>query len=179
MPSPAAVAALSLRRAGPHDDCAAILMLVQDCFAYMEARIDPPSSMYRLTVESVRGHARDEEIWLAEDAAGALAACVFFTVIPGCDGKPGRLYLGKMAVRPDCRGQGVARAMVAKAIQRAAALSLPLLELQSRIELVENHRTFERLGFVKIAETAHDGFDRPTSITMQCSVVDQDRARSL
>jgi GNAT superfamily N-acetyltransferase len=152
---------LVLRQAGPDDDCSAILKLVQDCFAYMEDRIDPPSSMHRMTVESVRDHARGEEIWIAEDAAGAPVACVFFTR------KAGRLYLGKMAVRPEYRGYGLARRMVDKASERAVALGLPLLELESRIELVENHRTFARLGFVKTAENAHEGYDRPTSIAMQ------------
>ena len=150
-----------LRRAGEGDDFAAILALVQESFAYMEARIDPPSSMHRLTPESVAGHARDEEIWIVEDGQGGLAACVFFTR------KPGRLYLGKMAVRQDCRGRGLSRRMVEKAAERAVALRLPLLELETRIELVENHRTFARMGFVKTGENAHAGYSRPTSITMQ------------
>lgn len=157
-------APVTLRRAGEGDDFAAILTLVQDCFAYMEARIDPPSSMHRLTVESVRRHAREEEIWIAEDGAGGVAACVFYTRLPG------RLYLGKMAVRPDWRGHGLARAMVRKAEERAAVRGLPLLELQSRIELVENHRTFARLGFVKTGEESHPGYSRPTSIRMQREV---------
>ena len=161
------MAALTFRRAGEGDDFAAILALVQECFAYMEARIDPPSSMHRMTVESVRLHARDEEIWIAEDETGTLAACVFFTRKPVEVGAPGCLYLGKMAVRADCRGRGLARQMVEKARERAVALGLPVLELQCRIELLENHRTFERLGFVKTGEDSHAGYDRPTSITMQ------------
>ena len=44
------------------------------------------------------------------------------------------------------------------------------LELQTRIELTENQATFGRMGFVKTAETAHEGFDRPTSITMRAKV---------
>ena len=155
------MAGLLLRQAGEGDDFAAILALVQDSFAYMEARIDPPSSMHRLTVESVCEHARNQEIWIAEDAKGTLAACVFFTR------KPGRLYLGKMAVRSDCRGMGLARRMVEKAAERALALGLPLLELETRVELVENHQAFASMGFVKTGEKAHAGYSRPTSITMQ------------
>ena len=149
-----------LRQAGPDADFAAILSLVRDSFAYMEARIDPPSSMHRLTVETVRQHAADEEIWYGADETGPFA-CVFFTR------KPGRLYLGKMAVRSDYRGQGLARIMVEKAAERALAQGLALLELQARIELVENHRAFARLGFAKTGEDAHEGYNRPTSITMQ------------
>ncbi len=60
--------------------------------------------------------------------------------------------------------------MVEKASERAVALGLPLLELEVRIELVENHVLFARLGFVKTAENAHAGYNRPTSITMQRGV---------
>ncbi len=42
-----------------------------------------------------------------------------------------------------------------------------VLELETRIELTENHDTFAALGFVKTGEHAHDGYDRPTFITMR------------
>ena len=161
------MARVILRQAGEGDDFAAILKLVQDCFAYMEARIDPPSSMHRMTVDSVAAHARDEEIWLCEDEAGALLGCVFFTRKPPEAGQSARLYLGKMAVGPAARGQGLSRLMVEKAAERAVAQGLPLLELEARIELVENHNLFAGLGFVKTAENAYAGYDRPTSIVMQ------------
>lgn len=41
------------------------------------------------------------------------------------------------------------------------------LRLETRVELTENHAAFGRMGFVKVSETAHAGFDRPTSITME------------
>jgi hypothetical protein len=33
--------------------------------------------------------------------------------------------------------------------------------------LTANHGAFARLGFREMARTAHDGYDRPTSITMR------------
>ena len=50
------------------------------------------------------------------------------------------------------------------------------LELQTRIELTENHATFGALGFKKIAETAHPGYSRPTSITMRKLVAESKRS---
>jgi hypothetical protein len=41
------------------------------------------------------------------------------------------------------------------------------LELQTRVELLENHATFAALGFHKVAETAHPGYARPTSLTLR------------
>ena len=58
----------------------------------------------------------------------------------------------------------------------ARARGFACLALQTRIELVENHRAFGRMGFVKTAETAHPGFARPTSFTMRATV--QERRRS-
>ncbi|TIT06768.1 MAG: GNAT family N-acetyltransferase, partial [Mesorhizobium sp.] len=41
------------------------------------------------------------------------------------------------------------------------------IELQTRIELSTNHSAFARLGFGETERTAHEGYDRPTSITMR------------
>ncbi len=133
----------------------AILKLLQDAFAYMEGRIDPPSSLRDLTPEVLDQQARTGEIWII----GAPIACVFLTP------KPGALYLGKLAVSADHRGRGLARRLVDQAETRARALRLPALELQTRVELIENHRVFEAMGFAETGRTAHPGYDRPTSIT--------------
>lgn len=140
----------------------AILSLIRKSFAFMDGRIDPPSSMHRLTEETVADHAARHEIWAL---ATPPLAVVFLTV------KPGRLYLGKLAVDAGLRGQGLARRLVAQAETRARALGLPVVDLETRVELVENHATFAKLGFVQTGETAHPGYDRPTSITMQKTLV--------
>jgi GNAT superfamily N-acetyltransferase len=141
----------------------AVLSLIRDAFAYMEGRIDPPSSMHRLTPQSMAADARAGALFLAE-AGDALAGCVF--VRPKGDA----LYIGKLAVRPGLQGQGVGRALVAAARDEARARGLGHLELQTRIELVENHAAFARLGFAKVGESAHPGHARPTSITMRAPV---------
>ena len=147
------------KRHAPDDpDLGHILALIRENFAYMEARIDPPSSMHRLTREALAEACETGEVW---SLGPPPRACVVLTF------KPDALYLGKLATDKTLRGQGLARQLVEIAEHRARALGLPRLELQTRVELVENHRALERLGFVKTGETAHDGYDRPTSITMQ------------
>jgi len=147
-------------RADADADFAALLDLIRRCFAYMEDRVDPPSSMHRLTPAAIREQAETGEVWQVV-ADGAPVACVFLTPRADC------LYLGKLAVEPAWRGRGLARRLVETAAARARALDLPALELQTRIELVENHRTFAAMGFVRVGETAHPGYDRTTSITMR------------
>ncbi len=146
-----------IERAQAPYDWAGVLDLIRRAFARMEGRIDPPSSLHRLTVAGVADQAQSGEVWVMPP----LRACMFLTV------KPGRLYLGKLAVEPALQGRGLAREMVAEAEERARALRLPVLELETRVELVENHAVFQRLGFVETGRKAHEGFDRPTSITFQ------------
>lgn len=142
-------------------ELADLLHLIQTSFAYMEPRIDPPSSMYKLTLQAIADQCERGEVW---SIGSPVKACVFLTHKKDC------LYLGKMAVAETARGQGLARQLVMLAEKRARLHGFDCLELQSRIELVENHQTFAQLGFVKCGESAHDGYDRPTSITMRKTI---------
>jgi ribosomal protein S18 acetylase RimI-like enzyme len=134
----------------------AILTLLHDAFAYMDGRIDPPSSLHVLTPQSFTDQTTRGEIWTLGHPP---VACVFLTP------KPHALYIGKLAVAASQRRQGLARQLIDLAATRARALHLPALELQTRIELTENHATFRALGFAEVARTAHPGYDRPTSLT--------------
>ena len=135
-----------------------ILVLLHVCFAYMDGRIDPPSSLHALTVSDLVKQAEKGEVW----AVGSpIVACVFLTKKTDC------LYLGKLAVHAAERGNGLARKLVSLAEDRARDMRKPYLELQTRIELVENHATFAKLGFTRTATGKHPGFDRVTECTMR------------
>jgi GNAT superfamily N-acetyltransferase len=142
---------LTPRRATPQD-LPATLSLIRAAFAYMGGRIDPPSSMHHLTIENLG----NSEVWVIGSPP---LACLVLT--PKADA----LYLGKLAVAASERGKGHARALVNHAERRARALGMAALELQTRIELVENQRAFEAMRFIEVARTAHEGYDRPTTIT--------------
>ncbi|WP_406645954.1 GNAT family N-acetyltransferase [Aliisedimentitalea scapharcae] len=135
-----------------------VLQLIQTSFAYMDGRIDPPSSMHHLSEGALLQQCQMGEIWVIGDP---VAACVFLTP------KSDHLYLGKLAVAKESRGLGLARVMVDLACDRARALGFNWVELQSRIELVENHAAFARMGFIQTGVTSHPGYDRPTSLTMR------------
>ena len=142
-------------------DWSALLDLIRAAFAYTESRIDPPSSMHALTPDKVARQAETGEIW----AIGAPpVACIFLTP------KPHALYLGKLAVAADQRGKGHARALIDLAETRALALNLPALELETRVELTENHAIFRAMSFTETGRSAHSGYDRPTSITFRREV---------
>jgi ribosomal protein S18 acetylase RimI-like enzyme len=149
------------QRAQDPYDWQAILSLIQTEFAGMEGRIDPPSSMHRLTAATIAAQAQAGEVWVIGTPP---VACVFLTR------KAEALYIGKLAVRADQRGRGLARSLITLAESRARALGLRWCELETRVELTENHATFRAMGFVETARKSHAGFARPTSITFRKSV---------
>ena len=71
---------MTTHRLGPDDPrLAEILALIRAAFAYMEGRIDPPSSMLRLDPGAVQRQARTGEIWAL---CGPLSTCIFLTSKP-------------------------------------------------------------------------------------------------
>jgi GNAT superfamily N-acetyltransferase len=131
----------------------ALLALIRRAFAGMEGRIDPPSSLHRITAQDLAQH--EGEVWVIGRPA---RACMVLTP------KPHALYLGRLSVDPPWQRKGYAHILITHAEERARALGLPALELQSRIELVENHAIFFALGFEQTGATTHPGFDSPTSL---------------
>lgn len=151
------------RRMGPDEDMAAVHALLTVAFSYMEGRIDPPSSLGRMDVDALAQAAATAEVWVIEGDDGPLA-CVILT--PQAD----TLYLGKLAVAHVARGKGLARRLIGLSLERAQALGLASVSLQTRVELVENHATFAALGFKVTGTTAHPGYDRPTTVNFRRSV---------
>ena len=139
---------------------AALHALIMEAFAYMDGRIDPPSSAHKLTPENLQEKARTETAIIATEN-DQLLGCVF------CKPEPETLYIGKFAISPKAQGQGIGRLLLAAAETQARERALPALRLETRIELTDNHAVFGKWGFVKTAENAHAGYDRPTSIEMR------------
>lgn len=134
--------------------------LLKESFDPLEARIDPPSSMTRLTPELLREKA-GYELLLTCMHEEQLVATAF--VKPNDNWG----YIGKVAVSKGYRRQGISRRIFEIIEKHGRAAGWDYLELQVRVELTENQSTFGSFGFVKTAETAHEGYDRPTSFTMQ------------
>jgi len=148
---------------GQFSDWPALLHLIQTSFKAMEGRISPPSSMHKLTLENLAQKAKDETLLYAYDGK-QLIGCAF-----ACD-RGDCLYVGKVSVTPNRQGCGVGQALIEACKSLARQLGQPEIEVQTRVELTENHRFFEKSGFYKTGEDAHEGFDRPTSITLRCKV---------
>ncbi|WP_373087178.1 GNAT family N-acetyltransferase [Sneathiella sp.] len=147
-------------KAEKFEDWQGLLSLLFEAFAYMEARIDPPSSLHLLNETTIIQKAAEEIVLLAYDG-DRLVGCCFLKDLGET------MYLGKLAVRREGQKSGIGIALVNYAIDLCRAEGKKRIELQSRIELVEVHDFFRRRGFAQAGTTAHKGYNRPTSITMQ------------
>ncbi|GLS37561.1 N-acetyltransferase [Mesorhizobium tianshanense] len=137
-----------------------VLALIMRAFASMDGVIDPPSSAHRLTVESLRDKAR-QETGFAAQKDGRTVGCIFVLE------RANDFCVGKLAVEPGFQGQGIGRQLMQAVEDLARSRCKPAIELQTRVELTGNHAAFARLGFRETERTAHEGYDRPTSITMR------------
>ena len=144
----------------PTVDWSELHRLLMASYAYMDGRIDPPSSLLAMTADDLAEKAASERLIVAT-VDGGLVGCLF------CRPQAGWLYVGKMAVEPGQQRSGVGRTLIAEARRMAASAGLQGLELETRIELVENHQTFGRLGFVRVGEQSHAGYSTATSVTMR------------
>lgn len=144
-------------------DWAGLLDLILAAFAGMHGRIDPPSSALRLTPDLLKARADNETMLLAYDGS-RLAGCAFLA------GRGDRLYLGKLAVAPIFQGRGIGRALLMAADDCARAAGKGFIELETRVELLENHAFFAAMGFAETGRGAHPGFARPTSVTFRRQV---------
>src|SRR5437868_11984539 len=111
--SAAAASDITVRRAPPgFTDWERVRALVLNAFAYMEPRINPPSSALRLTAQSMQADADKGALLLAE-RGGELVGCVFAQT------KGDALYIGKLAVRPGLQGAGIGKKLVDAAREEA------------------------------------------------------------
>ncbi|MBB5516249.1 protein-tyrosine phosphatase/GNAT superfamily N-acetyltransferase [Rubricella aquisinus] len=140
------------------DDWDGLHRLLNAAFAGMDGRIDPPSSLTRMTPDTLAQKAREETLFLAW--RGAYPVGCLFAKLDGPE-----VYLGKVAVRPGLHGKGIGSGLFRAAEGWARAQGAGHATLESRVELTENHRLFARLGYDEVDRTRHDGYDQPTSIT--------------
>ena len=148
-------------RAATIADAHALAATIAAAFEQYRGRLVPESGAFRETPEAIAAElARDSGAILAEQN-GTVLACVMLKL------EGGDLYFGRLAVRPEARGRGLARRLIAAVEGEARRRGLPGVRLGVRIALTENQRLFTSLGYVEVSREAHPGFDHPTSINMR------------
>jgi GNAT superfamily N-acetyltransferase len=142
------------------DDAGEAAEVIRAAFTAQSRSTSPPSSALRETSESIAAKiAAGGGFGVFED--GRLVAAALWRV----DGAA--LHVARLSVAPQRRSRGIARALIAAAENEARRRSLKLVSVKTRLELPENERLFERLGFARRELAAHAGFDHPTQAVME------------
>lgn len=147
-------------RPAARTEAAAVLAVIHAGFGQYRGLLVPESSAFKETVDSVRGTIEIGGAVVAETADGRMVGTVLFQ--PEGDA----LYLGRLAVLPEARGQGVAARLVEEVVRAAERRGCAAVTLGVRLALADNIRLFTRLGFVETGRTCHPGFAEHTSMDM-------------
>lgn len=141
-------------------DAAAAAALIRLAFAHLPVAVAPPPSALR---ESAAGVAAI----LAKGGGAAIMDAEGLAGVVLWEPRDGGLYMGRLAVRPDRRGGGLARRLVAAAEAEARRRGLPRLLLATRLALAGNRRLFAACGFHETTLHSHPGFSEPTFVDME------------
>jgi ribosomal protein S18 acetylase RimI-like enzyme len=90
------------------------------------------------------------EVFVFDDLAGLIVLRA----------EPDHLFVDNVAVEPSRQGEGLGRALLAFAGERAAAAGLPELRLYTNAAMTENIALYGRLGWEEYERRAEHGFSR-------------------
>jgi ribosomal protein S18 acetylase RimI-like enzyme len=151
-------------RDASEDDIPAIIAVTRAAFEEYASWLNPPSSVPSETPEKVRAKLASGRSVLAL-AGDRLVGSVYYSP------EEGYVYLGRLAVLPEYRGQGIGTALVAEVERRARALGRPRVRLGVRVALPQIRALYDRLGYQVYEERRHPGFDEPTYVMMEKDLV--------
>lgn len=124
------------------------------CLAYSAyAALDPPSGALSEDVDKIAAELDAHGGVLARDD-GVLVGSLRF------ERRADALVLRRVAVHPDRRGEGIARALLEWSVAEARRSGAARLTLGVRDQLPANRRVWEKLGFTVVAQHA---FPPPSS----------------
>ncbi len=130
------------------DEAALVHRLTQMAFDEYRGQLEPPSS----------AHDETEAVVAAALAkGGALLALIDGIAVGAARFTPedDHLYIGRVAVTPARRGQGIAIELMLALEQQARRLGVVAIELGVRENLPSNVRLYEKLGYTVISRDQH------------------------
>lgn len=147
-------------RAATGDDADALAALVQTAFEEYRGVLIPPSGAHADTAAVLRAKLRTAAALVAE-SGGRPIGCVFYWHEAGCT------EMGRLAVLPAHRGQGLGRALVEEVEARAREAGSGMVRLAVRLVLAENRAFYARRGYREAELGCHDGITGPTFVYME------------
>lgn len=156
---------IELREAAA-EDIPTIVAITHAAFAEYIGQLDPPSGVHAETLETVR-----TKLASGHSVLALLGERVVGSVFYSCEAE--YVYLGRLAVLPEYRGQGIGNQLIAYVEQRAAELGVSRVRLGVRVALPQLRARYERLGYRVYEERSHAGYSMPTYVMMEKDVTRQ------
>jgi predicted N-acetyltransferase YhbS len=147
-------------RDATEDDIPTIIAVTRAAFEEYASWLNPPSSVPSETPEKLRAKLASGQGVLAL-AGDQVVGSVYYSP------EDEYVYLGRLAVLPAYRGQGIGTALVAEVERRARALGRPRVRLGVRVALPHLRARYERLGYRVYEERSHPGFAEPTYLMLE------------
>jgi ribosomal protein S18 acetylase RimI-like enzyme len=141
-------------------DAADIADLVRLAFSAQPRPTNPPSSALKETAATITDH-------LGRGGGAVLESGRVIAGVVLWNEEDGALYISRLSVHPERRGQGMARALMDEAEREARRQGFSRMTLGVRLELEENRRFFRSCGFVDASWRSHEGFSEPTWVLME------------
>lgn len=147
-------------RGATGDDIPALARVIALAFEEHRGKLTPPSSSLKKSPEAVRQELQNAKAIVAikDDK---MIGCVFYSL------KDDFVYLAHLAVLPDYRGLGIAKALMRAVERNALKQSYTKIRLSVRLALEETRAFYEHLGYTFYNYGAHPGFDKPTYVMLE------------
>ncbi len=153
---------VSLREATA-EDVSALVAVIHAGFEEYQGRLDPPSGAHDESEGTVRQKLTVGCAVLAS-VNQRVVGCVFY------EPKDDHVYLGRLAVLPAYRRQGIARELIAWVERQARSHGYTRVRLGVRVALPGNRAYFERLGYRVLNYGTHAGYTEPTFVDLEKDV---------
>jgi ribosomal protein S18 acetylase RimI-like enzyme len=150
---------VSLRQAAAQD-IPALVTVIHAGFEEYRGRLDPPSGAHDESEETVRQKLTVAHAVLAS-VNRQVVGCTFYEL------KNDYVYLGRLAVLPAHRRQGIARQLVAWVETQTRSIGYARVRLSVRVALTGNRAYFERLGYHVLDYGSHAGYAGPTYVNLE------------
>ena len=150
-------------RTATQPEAGTLLAVMRRAFGEYRGVLQPESSVFVETPELIAAKLAGGGGFLAIESDQPVGCLI-------AEEKDGRGYLGRLAVDPALRRQGMARRLMLAGEGFLRVRGLKIAEVQVRIALGGNIALFRSLGYRETARRSHSGFTAPTYLVMEKSL---------